>query len=417
MSSDEGPVGPAPRWQRRLWAWGPALAVVGAFCGAMALGARGPWWVLAAALSGAAYAIRARRPGVSVALTSVVVVSAGLPGVDVLGELFDVRYLLLLAVPLLPLAELASRARPRVSVPGLVVAAGAAVAVSPEPLWDGGSRSAGSVVVSVVLNLGVPVLVVGAAWLAGYALRARQRTLDALLAEAALRERAREADAARAVHEERARIGRDLHDLVTHTVAVMVVQAAAADAVWETSPERAREAVRAVETSGRTAMADLRALLGTMLEDDAGSAPRRAQPGLEQLEELAAGVRAAGLDARLSVRGDRAAVAAPVAVSLLRIAQESVTNALRHAQARSVAIALVVGPGSVDLSIADDGIGPRTARPGNALDPAGDGGRGVRGMRERARSIGGTLTVSPGPTGGTVVAVRAPTATATEAIR
>ncbi|MDO9407017.1 sensor histidine kinase [Patulibacter sp.] len=399
-----------PRWQSRLWAWGPVAVVVVAFGGTLALGAQGPWWIAAAVLTAGSYAIRGRRPLVAVLLVCGVVGSARLPGASVVGSTFDAPYLLLLALLVLPLAELASRARPRTSVVGLVVVLAVSVAIAPEPVWSGDAQTSSAAIVTAVLGLGVPAMVACGAWLAGYALRARQRTVDVLLAEAELRERARAADAERAVLAERARIGRDVHDLVTHTVAVMVVQAAAADAVWDTSPAQARAAVRAVETSGRAAMADLRTLLREVQEDDGPGPPLGALAGLEHLEGLADSIRAAGLDARLSVRGPRADVPSATGVSLLRIAQESVTNALRHAAARSVAIALVVDHDTVDLSIADDGVGPDGAPTGGALDRSGAGGRGVPGMRERARSIGGTLTIAAAPAGGTVVTVRAPMA-------
>ncbi len=196
--------------------------------------------------------------------------------------------------------------------------------------------------------------------------------------------------------------------MVTHTVAVMIVQAAAADAVWERDPTQARASLRAVEESGRTAMADLRGMLGA-LRAEASAAERQAKPGIEELSALVDEVRASGLSAQLTVAGSPDAMGAATGLSLLRIAQEAVTNALRHAAASAITIELVVDEDTMSMSIADDGVGYDRRRSGiDSLDPHREGGHGLAGMRERAKVMGGSFEVRSGPDGGTVVTVMAP---------
>jgi signal transduction histidine kinase len=145
------------------------------------------------------------------------------------------------------------------------------------------------------------------------------------------------------------------------------------------------------------------------LHADGGAGERVAQPGLEQLPALVDRVRTTGLAAQLTVSGPAAELTPAVSSSLLRIAQESVTNALRHARASAIAIDVVVGTESVQLSVADDGIGyDDTQGRADHLDPQRRGGRGLLGMRERARAMSGSLEVSAGADRGTVVTVRFP---------
>lgn len=214
----------------------------------------------------------------ALATTLVAVAATRLPGADVLTTQFDVVYLLLLFVPVLPLVAVASRFPPRRSWIGLVATAAVTVAVCPDPAWSTVTYSVQAQAVAWVLGVGVPVTLALAAWLAGSALLARQQYAEALLERSASLERAHAA-AAQAVAEERARIARELHDVVTHTVAVMVVQASAAGAVWDRDPEQARAALRAVEDSGRTVMSDLRGMLGAMRDARRAVAPRRAGGG------------------------------------------------------------------------------------------------------------------------------------------
>ena len=411
MRGDIGVATVMPRWLRAVWLWMPALAALVLF-GAIAVlqlssGFAAWWWALAAVACTGAYAVRERRPVAALAVSLLVVAAVRVPGLSVLSSEFDVAYLLLLFGPVLPLVAVASARAPRWSSMALGATVLVTVAVSPDPVWSTSTYSAQAAVVEYVLNLGVPLMIALGAWIAGCALLVRQQYAEALLERALSLERTRDAAAARSLAEERARIGRELHDVVTHTVAVMVVQASAADAVWDRDLAQARTSLRAVEESGRTAMADLRAMLGG-LRDDA-PAQRRAQPGIEQLSVLVEQVRTTGLQARLTVTGPVEGIGPATGLSLLRIAQESVTNALRHAAASTIAIDVAADERTVRLSIADDGVGCDALRPGaDPLDPQRRGGRGLVGMRERAKVIGGTLDIAAGAAGGTVVTIRAP---------
>lgn len=409
MSADARSVADLSPWLTAMWLWLPALGGLAVFGGAAVLqfgsGTAVFWWALAGVACAGAYAARERVPVVSLIVSLLVVAAARLPEVGVLRSGFDVVYLLLLCVPVLPLMAVASRLSPRRSALALLVTVATTVAVSPDPPWSTPAPTAQATLVEYVLNLGVPVMVALGAWLAGSAMLARQRSANARLERAASLERTRHAEAARVLAEERSRIARELHDVVTHTVAVMVVQAAAADAVWDRDPQQARASLRAVEEAGRVAMTDLHGMLNAMRADDA-AAERRSQGSLEQLPDLVEQIRSAGLSGRLAVTGSPAEVATAASLSLLRIAQEAVTNGLRHARASTIGIDLVVGADAVRLSVTDDGVGCEATRRG--ADPDDAARHGVVGMRERAHLIGGRLEIGPGPAGGTVVSVAAP---------
>jgi signal transduction histidine kinase len=235
-----------------------------------------------------------------------------------------------------------------------------------------------------------------AAWVIGDSLRTRRAYTEALEERAERLEREREAEAARARAEEQARIARELHDVIAHNVSVMVVQAAAANEVFESRPELAREALQAIEASGRSALEELRRLLGVVRGDGADYAP---QPGLERLEELVDQVRAAGLAVAVSVAGPPRVLPAAIDLSAYRVVQEALTNTLKHARATRAEVALHYGADELGVEVRDDGEGG-----GN-----GDGaGRGLIGMRERVSAFGGSLEAGPAPAGGFAVSARFP---------
>src|SRR5579862_6961208 len=156
------------------------------------------------------------------------------------------------------------------------------------------------------------VLLLGAGWVLGDSLGTRRAYVQALEERAERLEREQAAERARAVAEEQARIGRELHDVIAHNVSVMVVQAAAANDVFEARPERAREALHAIEATGRSALTELRRLLGSVRGDGTDFMP---QPGLDRLDELVAQVRAAGLAVAVSVDGARRELPAGIDLS------------------------------------------------------------------------------------------------------
>ena len=209
-------------------------------------------------------------------------------------------------------------------------------------------------------------------------------------------ERERNAERARAVAEEQARIARELHDVIAHNVSVMVVQAAAANDVFDTRPERAREALHAIEASGRSALAELRRLLGVVRGDGAEFTP---QPGLDRLDDLVAQVRAAGLAVAVSVEGAPRSLPTGVDLSAYRVVQEALTNTLRHAEATRADVSLRYRDDELDVEVRDDGGGN-----GERRRP----GRGLIGMRERVTAFGGSLETGPPNTGGFGVSARFP---------
>ncbi len=202
--------------------------------------------------------------------------------------------------------------------------------------------------------------------------------------------------ARRAVAEEQARIARELHDVIAHSVSVIVVQAAAADDVFDEHPEQARQALRSIEGAGREALAELRRLLAAVRpSEQIDGDPLRPLPGLDRLDELAASMRAAGLEVTIDRHdADGPPLPAGVDLSAYRIVQEALTNTLRHAAASQAVITVTFAEGHVELDIRDDGRGV-----GSTVAGTNGGGRGIAGMRERAAMLGGTLEAGPLPGG------------------
>ncbi|MGW8730379.1 sensor histidine kinase [Streptomyces sp. NPDC055808] len=229
------------------------------------------------------------------------------------------------------------------------------------------------------LALVTQVLAATLAWTAGQWRRAQQERLAA--------------ETRRAVAEERARIAREVHDVVAHTVSVMVIQASAAEDVFDADPEQARQALRAIDGAGRSALGELRVLLRADAggEGDEGRRPPR---GLGDLAELAAGARAAGLAVELSEEGRGPTPPSAVDLAAYRIVQEALTNTLRHAGASLVRVSVRRDMEAIHIAVSDNG------RPGGRSWRSAGSGRGLAGMRERAALLGGTLVAGPGPDGG-----------------
>lgn len=235
-------------------------------------------------------------------------------------------------------------------------------------------------------------------WLVGYALR--ERTLRTEVAEqrAERAERDREAATRIAVAEERGRIARELHDVVAHAVSVMVLQVGAVRHRMPESDAEDREALENVERAGRTALVEMRRLLGAMRRDDE-QAELAPHPGLADLDRLLGDVRAAGLPVRLQVYGEPVELPPGIDLSAYRIVQEAVTNALKHADARQAEVAVHYEPRALLLEVRDDGRGPGTT----------DGtGHGLVGITERVKIFGGDLTAGAAPGGGFLLRARLP---------
>jgi signal transduction histidine kinase len=220
------------------------------------------------------------------------------------------------------------------------------------------------------------------------------------LAEAARNRRAAIHEATRrAVGEEQARIARELHDVIAHSVSMIVVQASAAEDIFDSRPDQARAALRSIERAGRDALAELRRLLSAVRPGlDEPSGP---QPGLDRLDELAEPLRAGGLTVVVRREGPATTLPAGVDVSAYRIVQEALTNTVRHARATRAEVTVRYGPDAVELDVRDDG---RPTQSGGA----NGSGHGIAGMRERAALLGGTLEAGPLPGGGYRVHARLP---------
>lgn len=251
----------------------------------------------------------------------------------------------------------------------------------------------GATAVPPIPQVAGPFLLLIPAWLVGQGVRTRQLRADALADKASRLEREQEA----AIAEERGRIARELHDVVAHSVSVMLVQAGAARHVLVGSPDQARDALLAVESSGREAMAELRRLLGVLHEPDDGLA-LAPQPGVEAIEPLLKRVSDAGLPVTLRVDGQPRALPAGLDLVVYRIVQEALTNALKYAGLARTEVILQYRETDLLVTVLDEG---------TKFPETGDGqhGRGLIGMRERVALYGGTLEAAPRP--GRGYAVRA----------
>jgi len=228
------------------------------------------------------------------------------------------------------------------------------------------------------------------AWIVGFAVGDKYREVDAAKERAALAEREREERARRAVADERARIARELHDVVGHSVSVMTVQASAVRRLLEQDQERVSEALQVVEQTGREALAEMRRMVGVLrhAEDGPALAP---QPSLEQLERLVEHTRNAGLPVDLRVEGDPVQLPTGIDLTAYRLVQEGLTNAIKHAGANRAEVLVRYAGGHVEVTVSDDGCG---------AGDGGGGGHGLVGMRERVSVYGGKLEAGARPEGG-----------------
>ena len=204
----------------------------------------------------------------------------------------------------------------------------------------------------------------------------------------------------RAAHDERTRIARELHDVVAHSVSVMVVQASGVRRLLRPDQEREREALLSVEQVGRDALAEMRRMLGVMRSAQEPPPSLTPQPGLHRLDRLVAQIEEAGLPVTLRVEGERPELSPGIDLSAYRIVQEGLTNALKHANGARAEVTVRYGAERVELEIADDGAGGAN---GDAAQ-----GHGLAGMRERVALYGGTLEAGPRPGGGFVLRARLP---------
>ncbi|HEY8583599.1 MAG TPA: histidine kinase [Capillimicrobium sp.] len=351
---------------------------------------RGPTWAAVAAALGVSVPLawRRRRPlPVALVISVSVIVSAA---ITVPNEVS--------ISPLLPLMTAAYSVgahedRPRswkVGLPLTSLATMAVAAAAGTPTWS---------------DYLFPTLFVAIAWAGGRLVRSRTQLAAQLHEEAVRAEEERERHAELAVADERRRIARELHDIVAHSMSVMVVQAGGARRIGARDPERAAAAAAQIERTGREALSEMRRLLG-VLRVDSAEAPLAPQPGMEQLTALVARARDAGLPVELTVEGGRPALPAGVDLTGYRIVQEALTNTMKHAASAPTEVRVRYGDDAVELEVAN----AAAPAPGGEAQRLAGGGHGLVGMRERVRVVGGELHAGPRPGGGFDVRARLPLA-------
>ena len=340
------------------------------------------WGLLLAA--SAAVAFRRRRPAAVLAVTAAATVG-WLAARHPYGPVF---------LPLCVAVYTAAAATPRrrfpalaASVAGLlVVLVALGVAGGPGRRWDQVADQLPRVLLAWVALLGIPLWV---GWAAG------------------VRRRRAAEEGRRWADEERLRVARELHDVVSHSIAMINFRAGVALHVIDRRPAEAKAALEAIRQGSAGAMAELRAALGVLR--DPGGGPRTALPGLGQLEELVAGVAGAGRVVELMVEGDPGELPPAVDLAAYRVVQESLTNVVRHAGAAAATVRVAYRPDRVLVEVTDDGDGSGSAGADDPSIPAGSfAGRGIAGMRERVAAAGGELDAGPRPGGGFRVTARLP---------
>jgi signal transduction histidine kinase len=329
-----------------------------------------PIELIVGAAAGASLAGRRRAPGLTLAVTGALAL--------LLLHLQPTAGATAVIAPAVALYSLALRRGSRERAVAAVAAVVAIVAA--DALHSGAS--------TLLQTLG-HVLLVAIPLLIAEVHRTRNANLELLQERLALAERTREQEAERRAEQERLRIARDLHDVMAHTLTTINVQAATAAQLLDSNPAHARTALETIEDASRDAINELRAVLGVLREGADADAPLAPAPGLDRLPDLVARAREEGVEVDLEVSGERP-TRLPDAVSLaaFRIAQESLTNARRHAAGADVRIALAFDPGTLGLVVEN----------GTAIVAAVNGtsaGVGIMGMRERAVTVGGTFEARP----------------------
>jgi signal transduction histidine kinase len=258
------------------------------------------------------------------------------------------------------------------------------------PLYDDGTWNLGDILFFGLLG--------GTPWVFGRAIRHRREREHLLEERTVILERDREQEMRLAVEEERTRIARELHDVVGHALGVIVLQADGGRRVLGAEPEETARALATIETTGREALIEMRRLVAMLRASDEQLA-LLPQPGLAQLDALAAQVRSAGLPVDVVVLGEPHSLPAGVDLSAYRIAQEGLTNVLKHAGPARATVTVHYATGEVAVEILDDGAGSASAN--------GDG-HGLTGIRERVAMFGGDVEAGPRNEGGYVVRARLP---------
>jgi signal transduction histidine kinase len=336
-------------------------------------------WLLAAACSAPIlFHRRFPRTSVVVCLSAVAIYAAGryaaYPGYAIFVLTFDI----------------AVHSDERVSVPTLFASAvvlGVAVDLQPAKI-------------AILATYLASEIFVGLAWLAGWNVRRRRARWAELHARAQRLEREREEEARRAVTAERLRIARELHDVIAHSMSVIAVQSAVGNHVIDTQPAQARQALAAIEATSRSALTEMRRLLGVLRQEGEPRGSLTPAPGLADLSSLVAQVQDAGLRVWIDVEGERGVVPPGIDLSAYRVIQEALTNVIKHAGSATATVAISYTGDSVTVEVANQApAAPDVRGPG----PGTVSGHGIIGMRERVAVFGGEFAAGPGPDGGFLV--------------
>jgi signal transduction histidine kinase len=262
------------------------------------------------------------------------------------------------------------------------------------------------------------VTVFAAMWW-GEAVRARRAYVAELRDRAERAERTRDEEARRRVDEERMRIARELHDVVSHTIGVISVQAGVAAHLLHRRPDKAADSLAAIRQASDEALGELHAMLGVLREadGDGGRAPLTPAPGLAELDVLVAQAAGAGVEVTVSLEAEPRRLPSAVDLACYRVVQESLTNVVRHAGASRAEVTVTHHDGQVVVEVTDNGragsggvLGGRAAPDGPGNGNGVGSGQGILGMRERARALGGSLEAGPRPGGGFRVQATLPVA-------
>ncbi len=348
----------------------------------------------AALVAGAGLSLRRRVPVIGFLL-----VAAGLPLVVVSAPEFDGESLSFVVVYIAAHYSVGRWARGRQAVvaAALVVASMVAFALGDAAANDQGvdDIALGSIAFTIVF--------VGGPWAAGLAIRLRKEREAVLDSENRRLAEEQEEAARRAVAEERSRIARELHDVVSHAISVTVLQARGARRVLDADPAAVRSALDAIERTNTSALGDMRRLLAVLRDTEPGADDGQEmspQPSLANLEQLIERVKQAGLPVDLAVVGAAGSVPPGVDLSAYRIVQEALTNALKHSTDGTARVELAYADDALEVTVADNG------QPANGATTGS--GHGLIGIRERVAVVGGEVTAGPLPGGGFRVSARLP---------
>jgi signal transduction histidine kinase len=352
------------------------IGITGTILGRGRTGApEGPLWFDVLAIVMIVSPLFARRRYPFGAPVAVGVAAASISFVDRTVVPFDGMVFVVGCVALFLVGSLRDRTQ---AFAGFAIAEGvAAVVVHNDPRSGLGNFIVASIIFTIV-------------WSIAFGVGRKAVEADEAKERAARAEREREERATLAVADERARIARELHDVVGHSVSVMTVQASAVRRLLRPDQEREREALLIVERIGREALAEMRRMVGVLRRPE--EAPALApQPTLEQLDKLVEQARQAGLPVELRVEGESVQLPAGVDLTAYRLIQEGLTNAIKHAKATQAEVFVRYDGDRVELAVSDDG---------NGSSSGSGGGHGLVGMRERVSVYGGELEAGPGPSGG-----------------